>query len=87
MMKRQLGLCSPTPEGVYDHLPLHRLDGVHHHSHCSLIQCLEALRIKMNAIQTIGGVCMHTDVISHAPYQHYGMCLQLKRSQACVCAQ
>ena len=32
MKERQLGLCSPTPEGVYDHLALHRLDGVHHHS-------------------------------------------------------
>ena len=30
---------------------------------------------------------MHTDVVSRAPHQHCGMCAQLERLQACVCAQ
>ena len=35
--------CSP-PEGVNDHFALDALDGVHHHSHCPRIECLETLQ-------------------------------------------
>ncbi len=60
----------PSPECIYDNLALHRLDWVHHHSHCSLIQGFKALHSAQHLSDTTASVVLpvlpsrsHKDVL------------------------
>jgi hypothetical protein len=47
LLAQHHGLGADETEGIYHHLALHTLHGVHHDSYCTLVQSLKALQAYM----------------------------------------